>query len=186
MADDCSPESCTMRALKSKGSKKKRFKQGPGITKTRGQRLVERRQVDLFRSSDYRWRELFESADVISEGATRVETEGSIYYGSTSIVLLARSRGGSVDDDQLEEVTRLVGSDPHAHIRAVRIACLEAQLRAGGPIGRVRAELFVRKDPDGVRVDVEVDARDIEEAIQAGVAANRGPGVRRPRRRKGA
>lgn len=135
----------------------------------------------MYKSSDYRWRQLFESADVISEGATRSETEGAVYYGSTSIVLLMRSRGGSVDDDQLEEVSRLVGSDPHARTRAVRIACLEAQLRAGGPIGRVRAELFVRKNPDGVRVDVEVEARVFDDPEQTDFPANRRPARRKSR-----
>jgi hypothetical protein len=134
----------------------------------------------MYRSTDYRWRELFESADVISEGATRDEAEGSVYYGSTSIVLLLRSRGGSVDDDQFDDVKRLVGNDPHARVRAVRIACLEAQLRAGGPIGRVRAELFVRKAPEGVRLDVEVEASVFDDAEQTDVSATPGPGSPRP------
>jgi len=164
-------------------AQRKRPRRGPGIAKTHGQRLVEKRSVELYRSSDYRWRELFESADVISEGATRLETEGSIYYGSTSIILLMRSRGGNVDDDQIEEVSRLVGNDPHARTRAVRIACLEAQLRAGGPIGRVRAELFVRKHTNGVRVDVEVEARVFDDPEQTDLSTNRGP-ARTPRKRK--
>lgn len=146
--------------------------------------MIERRNVEFFRSTDYRWRELFESADVISEGATRTEADGSVYYGSTSILLLLRSRGGSIDDDQVGEVARLIGSDPHARIRAVRIACLEAQLRSGGPIGRVRAELFVRQDPNGIRVDVDVEARVFEDATRP-LRANRGPGAAsRARKRK--
>jgi hypothetical protein len=47
----------------------------------------------------------------------------------------------------------------------VRIACLEAQVRSVGPIGRVRAELFVRPDPRGIRVDVDVEARVFSEAL---------------------
>ena len=46
-----------------------------------------------------------------------------------------------------------------ARLRAIRIACLEAQVRSGAPIGRVRAELFVRSDARGIRVDVDVEAR---------------------------
>jgi len=165
-------------------STRKRRTRGPGLVKARGQRLIERRSVEFFRSTDYRWRELFESADVISEGATRSETDGSVYYGSTSILLLLRSRGGSIDDDQVGEVTRVLGSDPHARVRAVRIACLEAQLRSGGPIGRVRAELFVRQDPSGVRVDVDVEARVFEDAART-VSTNRGAGnATRARKRK--
>lgn len=173
-----------MRASSSRPSRR-RPRRGPGIVKTGVQQLVERRRVEMYRSTDYRWRELFESADVISEGATRPEADGAVYYGSTSIILLVRSRGGSVDDDQLDEASRLVGSDPHARIRAVRIACLEAQLRAGGPIGRVRAELFVRKDPVGVRVDVEVEARVFDDAEQTDAPATRRPTRPRARKRKG-
>jgi hypothetical protein len=32
-------------------------------------------------------------------------------------------------------------------------------VRSGAPIGRVRAELFVRRDKRGIRVDVDVEAR---------------------------
>jgi hypothetical protein len=46
----------------------------------------------------------------------------------------------------------------------VRIARLEAQLRAGGPIGLLNAELVVRRDPRGLRFDVEVEARVFEPA----------------------
>jgi hypothetical protein len=145
---------------------------GPGLTKTRRLELVQRRNVELWQSSDYRWRELFESADVMSEGATRSEPEGPVYYGSTSVLLPVVSLGGLVPDDQADEVVRIIGLDPHARVRAVRISCLEAQLRSGGPLGRIRAELFVRRDRRGVRVDVEVEAR---------VFAD-GQGVMRPRR----
>jgi hypothetical protein len=64
---------------------------------------------------------------------------------------------------ELEHVQHVIAGDPHARLRAVRIACLEAQLRSGGPIGRVRAELFVRRDPRGVRLDIEVEARVFDE-----------------------
>lgn len=142
----------------------------PGLAKTRGQPIVKRRQLELWQSSDYRWRELFESADVISEGATRQESEGAFYYGSTSILLPLFSMGGAVPDEELGDVTRALMTDPHARVRAVRIACLEAQVRSGAPIGRVRAEVFVRSDARGVRVDVEVEARVYHDAREASVA----------------
>jgi hypothetical protein len=145
-------------------------RRGPGLSKTRGLPIVRRRQVELWQSADYRWRELFEAADVMSEGATRQESEGAIYYGSTSVLLPLASRGGAVPDELATEIARALAVDPHARLRAVRIACLEAQVRAGAPIGRVRAELFVRPDKRGVRVDVEVEAR-----VFADVA-RRGPG----------
>jgi hypothetical protein len=71
---------------------------------------------------------------------------------------LSESQGGQIEDEHLVEVTQIISCDPHARTRAVRIACLEAQVRADGPIGRVRAELFVRADRRGVRIDVEVES----------------------------
>jgi hypothetical protein len=131
---------------------------GPGLKKTHGLPLLSTRKVELWQSSDYRWRELFESADVMSEGATRSEPDSTTYYGSTSILLLFSSRGGLVPDDQAEQVVRLLMRDPHARLRATRIARLEAQVRAASPIGRVRAELGVKIVANGIQVGVEVEA----------------------------
>ncbi|HMJ12528.1 MAG TPA: hypothetical protein VK524_13985 [Polyangiaceae bacterium] len=147
-------------------------RRGPGLAKTRRLELLQRRSVEFWQSVDYRWRELFEAADVMSEGATRHEPEGPVYYGSTSVLLTLVSQGGAVPDAQVDEVIAMIGGDPHARVRAVRVACLEAQLRAAGPLGKVRAELFVRRDRRGVRVDVEVEAR----VLADGQAA---PGPRR-------
>lgn len=136
---------------------------GPGLRKTSAIALLHSRTVELWQSTDYGWRELFESADVMSEGATREESDGKRYYGTTSVLLKLVSRGGLVPDEQLEAIARLITRDPHARLRAVRIACLEAQVRSIAPIGRVRAELFVRRDVRGIRVDVDVEANVFEE-----------------------
>jgi len=132
---------------------------GPGTAKTKALAIGSRRTVELWQSADYRLRELFEAADVMSEGATRSEPDGSTYYGSTSVLLPFSVHGGAVPKERAREIARLIANDPHARIRAIRIACLEAQIRSGAPIGRVRAELFVRRDARGIRVDVEVEAR---------------------------
>ncbi len=132
---------------------------GPGLKKTLALPLLSSRQVELWQSSDYRVRELFEGADVMSEGATREEPDGKTYYGSTSILLLFTSRGGLVPDEQAEQVARLVARDPHARLRATRMARLEAQVRSAAPIGRVRAELAVKVVAHGIQVGVEVEAR---------------------------
>jgi hypothetical protein len=134
-------------------------RKGPGIAKARAARLVERRAIELFRASDYRWRELIEAADVMSEGAVRSELEGPSYYGTTSLLLPFVSKGGLVPDELALAIARLVGRDPHARLRAVRIACREATVRSVHPIGRVRAELVVRPDSRGIRIDVDVEAR---------------------------
>ncbi len=140
----------------------------PGLAKTRSLPLVRRRDVELWQSEDYRWRELFEAADVMSEGAAREEADGIVYYGSTSILLPVASHGGAVPDKDVAAVLRLLKGDPHARLRAVRIACLEAQIRSRGVLGRVDAELAVRRDARGVRVDVEVEARVVAEASRRG------------------
>ena len=49
---------------------------GPGLKKAHALPLLSTRKVELWQSSDYRWRELFEGADVMSEGATRGEPDG--------------------------------------------------------------------------------------------------------------
>jgi len=131
---------------------------GPGLRKTAGLPVVKRRSAELWQSSDYRWRELFEAADVMSEGATRAEPDGPVYYGSTSVLLTLQSHGGLVPDACREELLALVPNDPHARLRAIRVARLEAQLRSGGTLGLVRAEVSVRRDPRGVRVDIDVEA----------------------------
>jgi hypothetical protein len=132
---------------------------GPGPAKTGTFALGTSRKLELWQSADYRLRELFEAADVMSEGATRSEPDGATYYGSTSVLLPFVSHGGFVPNDRAADIVRLVANDPHARLRAIRIACLEAQVRSAAPIGRVRAELFVRADTRGIRVDVEVEAR---------------------------
>jgi hypothetical protein len=96
----------------------------------------------------------------MSEGATRREVEGtSYYYGTTSLLLPFVSQGGRIPDELALDVVRLVTRDPHARVRAIRIACREAQVRSVHRLGQIRAELVVRHDSRGVRIDVDVEAR---------------------------
>jgi hypothetical protein len=131
---------------------------GPGLAKTRELQLVASREIEVWRSADYRLRELFEAADVMSEGAVRRELEGPAYYGTTSLLLPFVSRGGLVPDELAQGAVRLVAKDVHARVRAIRIACREAQVRSVHPLGRIRAELVVRHDSRGVRIDIDVEA----------------------------
>lgn len=140
-------------------------KERPGLVKVKLEPLLSWRTLPLVKSSDYRLRQLFESADVVSEGKVRDEPEGAVYYGSTSILLRFTSKGGQVPDNQAEPMLALLSIDPHARLRAVRISCLEAQIRARAPIGRVRTELFVRRDVHGLRIDVEVEAAVFDESL---------------------
>jgi len=81
-----------------------------------------------------------------------------VYYGSTSILLASTLYGGLNSNSDGNTLMRLVEADPHARVRAVRIACLEAQLRARQAIGPIRAELTIRIDPRGVRIDIDIEA----------------------------
>jgi hypothetical protein len=121
--------------------------------------VASSRIVEVWKSSDYRWRELFEAADVMSEGAVRYELEGPTYYGTTSVLLPFTSRGGLVPDELARDVARLASKDPHVRVRALRIAWREARVRSVHPIGRMRAEFVVRPDSRGIRVDIDVEAQ---------------------------
>ena len=131
---------------------------GPGLVKAGAHRFLLTRRLELWRSADYRWQEVFEAADVMSEGAVREERDGLVYYGTTSLLLTFTSGGGVVPDELAMAVARLASTDPHARVRAIRIACREAQVRSADPIGKVRAEFVVRPDSRGVRIDIEVEA----------------------------
>jgi hypothetical protein len=151
----------------------------PGPHKIRRLPVGERRACQLLQCVDYGWRELFEKADVVSEGAIREDAEGPVYYGSTSLLLAWSLQGGSNACSSREQILRLLRVDPHARLRAVRIACLEAQLRARRAIGSVRAELAVRPDVRGVRIDIDVEAPISQNST---ARKSRSAGTRRPDR----
>jgi hypothetical protein len=107
---------------------------------------------------------MFEQADVMSEGASKAESEGPTYYGMTSIVLLLESCGGHIPDDEHTQVARLLARDPHARVRATRIAWREAQVRSGVPLGQLRAELSFSSTNVGVKIHVDVEAKQLHNA----------------------
>jgi hypothetical protein len=129
---------------------------GPGVTKTRIAPLFHSRILRLVASSDARWAQLFEKADVVSEGAPRGEGAQRSYFGSSDIVLFVRPlRRG----DTMEGLAGAMALDPHVRLRAVRMARREAQLRAQGPLDSLHAEITVSPCSRGVTVHVEVEAR---------------------------
>lgn len=130
----------------------------PGLRKARFDPVLRRRQVELWHSSDYRVRQMFERADVMSEGAPRKETQGQVYYGTTSIVLLLESLGGLIPDADHAVMVRLLAVDPHARVRAMRIAWREARVRCTAPFGQLRTELTFTAITSGVKIDVDVEA----------------------------
>jgi hypothetical protein len=68
------------------------------------------------------------------------------------------SLGGLVPDELAAHVRRIVAHDPHARVRAIRIAYREALVRSVHSIGRIHAEFVVRRDERGIRVDIDVEA----------------------------
>ncbi len=131
------------------------FVTGPGIVKTRQAPILEEREPHLVRAADARWRQVLETADLVTEGAPREEATGRFWYGSTSILVPAEPA----------DAARLAGvatRDLHVRLRALRTARREACLRAPGRLGRLVCEIRVRTDPRGVRIDVDVQAPLIE------------------------
>jgi hypothetical protein len=135
----------------------------PGLAKTRGLPLVVERSASLFRAPDARWRELFATADVMSEGGARTEDSGRVWYGSTSLILLAPGANAAL-------LTALAAHDVHVRTRAVRAARREACLRAPAPLGRIVCEVRFEVDSRGVRIDVDVQAPLIEGRASSGSA----------------
>ena len=97
-------------------------------------------------------------ADAVSEGATRAETRGNVWYGSTSLIL--RLEAGTVEERAF--LAAVAERDLHVRTRALRVAVREATVRAGTRLGRSQCEIRFAVDPEGVRIDVDVQAPLIE------------------------
>jgi hypothetical protein len=131
---------------------------------------VARRTVVLSATSAGRWRAIVEAADVVSEGQTKAEGDRLVYYGSTSVLLLARASGGELPDAEVAAYAAVLRVDPHVRLRVLRIARREAAARAGGPLGTLRAEIDVATSARGVSLLVEVVARLASGHLRAGAA----------------
>jgi hypothetical protein len=128
---------------------------GPGLAKTRPAPLVEERRPFLARSTDARWRDLFDRADLVTEGAAREEPQGRFWYGSTSMILPA-------EGSEVALLAAVAARDLHVRLRALRAARREACLRAPGQLGRLACEIRVNPHARGVSIDVDVQAPLIE------------------------
>ena len=128
---------------------------GPGLAKACLRAAVVVRVARLARGTDARWREMFDAADALSEGSVRDEPQGRVWYGSTSLILaLADSDPPAVR----AFFVAFAAHDLHVRLRALRIACREATLRAPGPLGSSICEMRVTSDSRGLRIDVDVQA----------------------------
>jgi hypothetical protein len=129
---------------------------GPGLVKTTRAQLFHSRTFRLVASSDARWGEIFDTADVMSEGASRGEGSDRSYFGSSNIILLIAPEG---PEQTVQTLAGAVALDPHVRLRAMRVARREAAQRAHGPLDRVRTEITVSACAKGVAVHVEVEAQ---------------------------
>jgi hypothetical protein len=133
-------------------------RRGPSLAKAKKPALVER-SASFVRTSEGRWRDLFEAADALSEGAVKEEAGGRVWYGSTSLILELPVETSLEDRAQLRAIAE---KDVHVHVHALRCAHREAQSRAPGMLGRTVCELRFGDDPRGLRIDVDVQAPLIE------------------------
>jgi hypothetical protein len=120
--------------------------------------LVER-SGPFIRTTEGRWRDLFQDADAMSEGGVKDERGERVWYGTTSLIL------GLPVETPVEErafLLALARKDVHVHVHALRCAHREAQSRAPGMLGRTVCEVTFSEDPRGLRIDVDVQAPLIE------------------------
>jgi len=121
------------------------------------------------RTQDARWREAFDAADAVSEGAARAEGGASTWYGSTSLIL----RIEAATDEERAFLAAVAERDVHVRTRALRVAVREAAVRAGvelggkACLGRSQCEIRFAVDPEGVRIDVDVQAPLIDGSARA-------------------
>jgi hypothetical protein len=138
----------------------KRSPGGPGLAKAHRAPLLNVRTLRLVACSDARWGELFETADVVSEGALHGGPGERAYYGSTDIVLMVTpERSG----ESIATLAKAASVDPHVRLRAVRLARREAAQRATGPLDRLHAEVSISGCVQGISVHVEVEAKVLPE-----------------------
>ncbi len=143
----------------------------PGLAKARGLPFVLARSTTLVCAPDARWRELFATADIVSEGSARQEASGPVWYGSTSLILRPPGTPDAAFDPAF--LSGLVARDVHVRLRAVRTALREACLRAPCRLGRFTCEIHVVPDGQGVRIDVDVQAPLIEGRVRGRTRATR-------------
>lgn len=134
-------------------------REGPGLAKTRGAKVVERIKREWVRCNDYHWRALFESADTLSEGAIKTSAEGSTYFGSTHIHLRHVALAKLTDDLDPGDLFKIVQADPHVRLRAVRLACLEAMVRANAAFSSVSTEITFRPELLAICISVDIEAK---------------------------
>jgi len=131
---------------------------GPGLRKARP-RFYTEHPTGLVRTSEGRWRDLFQQADAISEGGVKHDAEGPTWFGSTSLILRFPADTPAHERTLLAQLAR---NDVHVRTHALRCARREAQSRAPAMLGRVACEVQIHEVAEGLRIDIDVQAPLIE------------------------
>ncbi len=131
----------------------------PGLAKAQVAPLLVERRIHLSRVHEGALRAWMAHADVVSEGAERLDGDTPRWFGTTSILLDPSRASFRAEPVWL---ARVLSADPHVRLAALRIAEREARVRAPRALGSVRAEIDVRWSTRGVviAVDVMADALD--------------------------
>jgi hypothetical protein len=134
-------------------------RKGPGLAKSKKARLIESRSFDWIRCTDYRWRDLFNKADIISEGAVRKDPDGPIYYGATYIRFRFDSIEETLQTIERQRLAKIMQFDPHVRLRAMRLACIEARVRSNSEFSHVTTDITVSEDETAVSICVDIEAK---------------------------
>ena len=129
---------------------------GPGLAKIRRVPLTLKREKHLVAVTYGPIRAWFERADVLSEGAVDAGPPPT-YFGTTSI-LLAWTEAGQARWGATPLERQALACDPHLRVRALRLAREEAELRADGVLGALRAEVEIDSSARGLTLRVDVQA----------------------------
>jgi len=133
-------------------------RRGPSLAKAPPPPLVSHAMHHV-RGSEGRWRDLFATADAISEGSVKHEVTGPTWYGSTSVILALPP---GTPEREKHFLAAFAACDVHVRLRALRLAQREAQVRAPGALGRGSCEIRVSGEAQGVRIDIDIQAPLIE------------------------
>jgi hypothetical protein len=124
-----------------------------GLRKAKAPALYVSRLVTHVRSEDARWRDLFERADIVSEG----KCEHGEYRGTTHVLLPLFDQASGAEEHAF--AAAMAPQCMHVRLRALRIARREAQHRAGVSLEPSRCELrFSTTSEGGVKIEVDVEA----------------------------
>ena len=138
-----------------------------GLAKARLRRAFTLERVTRARSEDAFWRDLFKSADVMSEGAVQGTRDAS-YYGTTNIVVTFPAHFESNECAAHAAVARAC---VHVKLRALRVARREAQSRANLDLAASHCELAFTSDATRLHIHIELSAKVLHKNSRGSVKA---------------